>query len=150
MYQSEPIGIMCEEKYEVLDNMDAVQAAIKEIGEAQVDCHVSDQQPGFEFVLKDRKCIAEYESTWLKRRNCQTQYLTIFDQNLFKNDLIFQIYCKSIQNLENYFNCLFPSEKLLQELGCDVTQFNLEKSLAHFKYLNIARYDSKELLGMAG
>ena len=52
--------------------------------------------------------------------------------------------------MENYFNCLFPSEKLLQELGCDVTQFNLSKSLAHFKYLNIGRYDSKELLGMAG
>ena len=61
---------MAEETPEILELSDFAQRAAK-LPAAQIDQHLAEEKPGFEFKLKDKNFIAQHESLFRKRRNSQ-------------------------------------------------------------------------------
>lgn len=52
-----------------------------------------------------------------------------------------------MRNSANYMIAAFPSDKLLRENNLD--ELKLQDRLSHYKYLNIFRYDNKDVMSFA-
>ncbi|CAL6059540.1 Conserved_hypothetical protein [Hexamita inflata] len=121
---------------------------VRELTNSQMDQNPVEEN-SIEFTLKDKKFIAMFEHVFKHRRNNMNVIINVFDQFVTKGDRIWEMYTKQVNNANNYFIALYPSDKLMKEL--QVTEDNkLNKVLAQYDQLNIARYDSKELLAFAG
>lgn len=94
-----------------------------------------------EVVINDRRIELAITHRSRSRYGQQQLVLTFYEDVASAADLIYEQYVKQQTNSMQYHIAVFPTEKLLKEIGKPDSYFDAKSVLRHYNYINVAVCD---------